>query len=30
MIFSMTVAYQFRADSGYWPIIGYLVLGWRS
>ena len=24
--FSMTVTYQFRAGSGYWTIIGYLVV----
>ena len=25
-IFRLTVTYQFRAGSGYWPIIGYLVV----
>ena len=30
-IFSMTVTHQFRSGSGYWPIIGYLVVrGWCS
>ena len=30
-IFSMTVTYRFRAVSGYWTIIGCLVVpGWRS
>ena len=26
MIFSMTITDQFRAGSGYWPIIEYLVV----
>lgn len=32
-IFSMTVSYQvqaIQAGSGCWPVIEYLVLGWRS
>ena len=29
-IFSMTVTYQIRVGSSFWPIFGYLVLGWRS
>ena len=29
-VFSMTDSYQFRAGSGYWAIVGHLVLGWHS
>ena len=25
----MTVTYQFRAEFGYGPIMGFLVIGWR-
>ena len=31
LVFSMTVTYRFRAGSGFWTIIGCLVVpGWRS